>query len=107
MENMKSLYIIINAGFAEEVIEIAREQGARGATILNARGSAPKHEVFMGITIDTEKEIVLCLTDEVTCGKIMSAVKERSGIGTPAHAVCFSTPVDKIIGLSISGQSKE
>lgn len=97
----RALYIIVNAGHADEVIEIAREQGARGATIMNARGSAPTHAVFMGITIDTEKEIVLFLTDGCTCEKIMSAVKEKAGIGTTAHAVCFSTPVDKIIGLNI------
>ena len=99
MDNMKALYIISNAGHAESIVEIARSQGARGATILNARGSAPTHQVFMGITIDTEKEIVLCLTTENVCNNIMEAVKEQAGINTAAHGVCFSMPVDKIVGL--------
>lgn len=102
--NYRSLFIIVNAGYADEVIAIAREEGARGATILNARGSAPKHQVFMGITIDTEKEIVLCLTDVNTCERIMQSVRDKSGIGTAAHGVCFSLPVDKITGLNVAGE---
>lgn len=100
--NLLALHIIVNAGYADEVIEIARENGARGATILNARGSAPKHQVFMGITIDTEKEIVLCLTTRETCDKVMLAVKENAGAGTNAHAVCFSLPVDKTLGINLT-----
>mgnify|MGYP000950514800 CR=1 FL=1 len=38
--NTKALFIIVNAGHADDVIEIARSEGAGGATILNARASA-------------------------------------------------------------------
>ena len=31
---------IVNSGFAEEVMNAARECGARGGTIVNARGTA-------------------------------------------------------------------
>lgn len=103
--NMRSIFIIINAGHADEVIEIIREQGATGATILNARGSAPKHHVFMGITIDKEKEIVLCLTSATIADNIMLAVKEKAGVNTPAHGICFTLPVDKMIGLNLNNDS--
>ena len=96
----KSLFIIVNAGYADNVIEIVRGEGAGGATILNARGSGPKHEVFMGITIDTEKEIILCLADQHTSEKIMAAVKEKAGTKTPAHGVCFTLSVDKMVGIN-------
>ena len=32
------VFAIVNAGFAEDVMEVARQQGVRGGTILNARG---------------------------------------------------------------------
>lgn len=32
------IFAIVNSGFAEDVMEVAREQGVRGGTILNARG---------------------------------------------------------------------
>jgi len=95
---MKLLLIILNAGFAEGVVEIVRSAGVRGATIINARGAgAPKS--FMGITIDTEKEIILSVVDENTAQSAMSAVKEEAGMNTPAHCICITMPVDKTAGL--------
>ena len=37
-ENHEVIFAIVNAGFAEDVMDVAREQGVRGGTILNARG---------------------------------------------------------------------
>ena len=64
MKELKALYIIVNAGFASEIVEIAREVGSTGATIINARGSVAKPKTILGITIDTEKEIVLTIRIE-------------------------------------------
>jgi len=96
---MKALFIVVNAGFGEEVIKTAREYGLVGATILNARGESTRHESFMGITVNTEKEMILSVMDEQTAVKIMAAVKETAGINTPAHGICFTMPVNKAIGL--------
>jgi len=95
MENMKALYIIVNAGFAEEIVDIARQAGAGGATILNARGEGTKLQMIMGITVDSEKEIVLCVVQKDIALKIMDDVKEKAGINTPAHGVCYFTPVER------------
>ena len=97
---IKSLFIIVNAGYSGDIVEIARSVGARGATILNARGSSAKSQTIMGITVDSEKEIILCLAEEATAKRIMTAVKEQAGYGTSAHSVCFVMPVEKMIGAS-------
>lgn len=94
MNDLKALYIIVNAGFAGDIVDIAREVGAGGATILNARGSAATPQTFLGITIDTEKEIILSVVREQVARDIMAAVKERAGVGTPAHGLCFYLPVE-------------
>ena len=95
MENMKILYVIVNAGFAEEIVDIARAEGAGGATIMNARGGGAKQQTIMGITIDSEKEIVLCVVKKDIAIRIMDAVKETAGIGTPAHGFCYFSPVER------------
>ena len=87
MKELKALYIIVNAGFSSEVVEIARSVGSTGATIINARGSVAKPKTIFGITIDTEKEIVLSIVEKDVAIKIMEKVKETSGVGTPAHAL--------------------
>jgi len=105
-KNLKALLIILNAGFAESVVEVARSAGVVGATIINARGAGtPKS--FMGITIDTEKEIILSVINEDIETAVMSAIKEKAGITTPAHCICFTMPVDKAVGLSASTENKK
>ena len=91
---LKALYIIVNAGFSSEVVEIARSVGSTGATIINARGSVAKPKTILGITIDTEKEIVLSVVEKDVAIKIMEKVKETAGVGTPAHGLCFFMPVE-------------
>ena len=98
MENnnkVKALFIIVNAGFSTEVIEIARDAGAKGATIMNARGKGKPNETFTGITIDTEKEIILSLIDGDIVDSVITAIKEKTGRGHLANSVCFTMPVEK------------
>lgn len=94
MKELKALYIIVNAGFSSEVVEIARSLGSTGATIINARGSVAKPKTILGITIDTEKEIVLSVVEKDIAVKISEAIKEKAGVGTDAHGLCFFLPVE-------------
>ena len=91
----KALFVVVNAGFSAEVMDIAREAGAKGATIMNARGEGAAHKSFMGITVDSEKEILMMLIDRDTAKKIMAAIKSKAGVHSPAHAICFAVPVER------------
>ena len=102
MENVKALFVVVNCGFAEEIINLARSCGARGATILHARGVGLNVKEIMGITVDSEREIILSLVDDETASKIMAAVKEKSGISSLAHGVCFTLPVDNMTKMNLS-----
>ncbi len=94
MKELKALYIIVNAGFSSEVVELARKIGSTGATIINARGSVLKPKTILGITIDTEKEIILTIVEKDIAIKITEAIKEKLGVGTKAHGLCFFLPVE-------------
>ena len=94
MKELKALYIIVNAGFSSEVVQIARSLGSTGATIINARGSVTKPKIILGITIDTEKEIILSVVEKEVAVKITEAIKEKLGVGTAAHGLCFFMPVE-------------
>ena len=99
--DMKALFIIVNAGFSEEVIELTRTAGVTGATIFNARGEGAHHEMFMGITVDTEKELILSIADKKSASHAMETIQEKAGVKTPAHAICFMLPVEKVTGLRL------
>ncbi len=100
VNDIKALFIIVNAGFAETAVDIAREHGASGATIINARGTGPIHKSILGITVDTEKEMVLTLVDKAKAERIIAAIKEKAGVGSPINGICFMMPVDKMTGLN-------
>lgn len=95
-QNTKALFLVVNAGFSEGVIKIAREAGATGATIIDARGEGAITKSFMGISVDAEKEMVICIVSEKVADNIMEKVKEKAGVKTPAHSVCFTLPVEKM-----------
>ncbi len=97
--NMRALYIIVTAGFSEQVVEYIRSVGATGATIINARGVSALHKEIMGISIDREKEIILTLIDAETADKIVEAVNKNEAFKSEAHGICFTLPVIKAVGI--------
>lgn len=98
--SMKAVYIIVNAGFAEDVVEFIRLRGSNGATIINARGSSSVPREIMGITTDVEKEMILTIVDNETTVKIAEAIKEYKEANPRAHGICFALPVVKSVGLT-------
>lgn len=102
--SMKALYIIINAGYSDEIMEIIRAAGAPGGTIVHARGEGAQHHSFLGITLDYEQEMVIIITDNDTAYKIMAHVDEQAGRKTDIHGICYIMPVESAVGLSKSEQ---
>lgn len=93
---------IINRGYSDTVMEASRAAGAKGGTVLQARG-AGSHEAekFFGISIQPEKEIVLILTEAETKRAIMKAVCQSAGLNTPGRGLTFSLPVDDVLGMTM------
>ena len=102
MKNKFEMIIcIVNVGFAEAVMDSAREAGAAGGTILNARGTAAKEaEQLYNITIEPEKEIVLILVPNEIKDRILHVLYNAVGLNTPGQGIAFSVPVDDVIGLT-------
>ncbi len=103
------IFAIVNDGFAEDVMDIAREQGARGGTILNARGVAKEEAAaFFGITVHTEKEIVMMVVPKDIKDNILNAIYKEMGMAKKAQGIAFSLPVTDTAGLvKIEETSKE
>lgn len=100
-ENMQELItIIVNRGQAENVLEMARTVGAKGGTILNARG-AGVHETqhIFKSPIEPEKEILLLLVDNDKVDGIMSKIEEGFAIHEAGKGIMYSQPVLRSAGL--------
>ena len=101
MENGKELILcVVNAGFSQNVMEAARAAGAKGGTILRARGTAnPEAEELFKISIQPDKEIVMILTDKESMAGIMKAVYKEHGPASAAQGLIFSLPVSRTTTL--------
>jgi len=92
---------IVNQGYSDELMNTAREAGATGGTIINARGQAHEGAVkFFGISVQDEKELIFILTNREKKAGIMRAICEAHGLNTAAQGIVFSLPVDNVMGLS-------
>lgn len=100
-ENHEVIFAIVNTGFAEEAMEIARREGSRGGTILNARGVAREKEAaFFGITIHPDKEILMLVVEKSNRDKILNALYKEMGMDKKAQGIAFSLPVSDVAGLA-------
>lgn len=100
MTNKKALFIIVNAGFAEQAVDVATSCGARGATIMPARGTGAKYTTFLGIAYEPAKEIIISVLDESVAHSVMEAIAKKIGKETPTGGICFMLPVDASTMLS-------
>ncbi|MDR2071281.1 MAG: hypothetical protein LBP81_07715 [Treponema sp.] len=92
---------IINQGYSDEFMTLAREAGATGGTVLSARGLTHQGPVkFFGVSVQEEREIIIILTSREKKAAIMQAVSLTYGITTEAVGIIFSVPVDSVMGLS-------
>ena len=98
--NHEVIFAIVNSGYAEDAMEVAREQGVRGGTILNARGVAREAEAaFFGITIHAEKEILMMVVEKEIRDQVLNALYKQMGMGKKAQGIAFSLPVSDVAGL--------
>jgi len=94
------IIIIVNQGFSDELMAVARDAGATGGTIINARGLVHKGPVkFFGISVQDEKEIITILATREKKVAIMHAVSKGFGISSKAKGIVFSVPADNVTGL--------
>ena len=94
------VFAIVNSGYAEDVMEIAREQGVRGGTILNARGVVKEDAAaFFGITLHADKEILMMVVEKSIRDNVLNAIYKQMGMAKKAKGIAFALPVSDVAGL--------
>ncbi len=107
-DNHEVIFAIVNSGFAEDVMEVAKEQGARGGTILNARGVAKEDAAaFFGITLHAEKEILMMVVEKDIRDRVLNAIYKEMGMAKAAQGIAFSLPVSDVAGLAQKPEPKK
>ena len=93
--------VIVEKGCSDMVMDAARDAGARGGTVVHAKGTGTEQVAkFFGVSITPEKELIYIATRKSQRTEIMKAIMENAGPHTEAKAVVFSLPVEDIAGLT-------
>ena len=95
-----AIYVVVDKGRAEDVIEAANKAGARGGTIVNARG-AGIHEAqkLFSIEIEPEKEKVFIIARNDMKDAIIESIKAELKIEELGNGIIFVLDVAEAHGL--------
>ena len=100
MTEHNAIFTIVDKGFGEKVVDAATLAGAKGATIINARGSGihEKSKLF-SMEIEPEKEIVLIIAQKEIVKPIITSICEELDIEQPGNGIIFVQEVHQTYGI--------
>jgi len=94
------IYVIVDRGLAEDVIEAASKAGAGGGTIVNARG-AGIHEVkkLFSVEVEPEKEEVFIIVKSEIKTAVVESIRTQMNIDEPGKGILFVLDLNEVHGL--------
>lgn len=97
---MELIITICIKGNSDNIMKLAREAGATGGTVIKAKGTASGSDMFFGMAISDEKELIYIVTRKENKTDIMKAVAAYTNEhGT--HPLVFSLPVSETAGFRL------
>lgn len=93
---------IANEGCTDTVMNAARAAGAKGGTVIHAKGTFNEQlQRFRNISIADEKEVILIVSPTAIKAEIMRSVLEKAGPETQAATILFSLPTTEVAGFGL------
>ncbi len=97
----QAIFTVVNKGMGEEVVTAAREAGARGGTIINARGSGiHETEMLFAMPIEPEKEVVMIIVPNENEEAITTSIRSALNIDEEGTGIIFSLGVENLYGIN-------
>jgi len=92
--------VIVNKGYADDVMAAARSAGAGGGTVLSARGTARENdERFFGMHIVPEKEMLIMIVPSDKKESVMAAIQNLKCLKEPGMGIAYSSGVENFSPL--------
>lgn len=93
----KLVVAVVKKGYAYQVVKVASENGAKGAFILDGRGTSSHRKRFFGFDIAPEKEVVMMVVNEEIVYPVIKSIYAIAGFKTSVKGVVFALPVSTIL----------
>lgn len=93
-----AVHVLVNKGFAEEVILAGERAGTRGATVLPAKGEARPGDI-PGLLIENDKELILIITSRDKARRLLEAIQTDDVLMGQGDAKVFMMEVIDTLGI--------
>lgn len=93
------IVVVVNRGLAEEVVDVARNSGAKGATIMHGRGTEEHEKVLIpivNIELQPEKEIIWLITGSHASTSIANSLLSQTQLVQDGDIAVYISPTDAI-----------
>ena len=100
--HFKLIIAFVEDDKTDEVMEAARKAGSTGATVINnARGEGlKKNKTFFGLSLETQRDVVLFLVEEHMSRKILERIAEVAEFDrSPGTGIAFQVDVEDAVGV--------
>lgn len=101
--HFKLLLVFVEDSKTDTVMKAARDAGATGATIINnARGEGVvKTKTFFGLSLETQRDVVLFIVEEHLSRKILETIAEVAGFDeAPGRGIGIQLDVEDAVGVA-------
>ena len=98
--NFKLIVVMVRTDLTDAIVDLAKEVGATGATIVPARGTGSREaKTFFGLTLEDQRDVILFLLEESLTAPVMKAVHKAGRFDQPGTGVAFVLGVDSVMGI--------
>lgn len=95
-----ALYVIVDRHEGQKAVQIAQENGARGASLVHGRGSAKEvKSILFNMNIEEEKDLVIMLVKTELAEQIKNAIYEQMQLKDENKGIIYTLPVIEVRGL--------
>ncbi|MEY6432597.1 P-II family nitrogen regulator [Thioalkalicoccus limnaeus] len=94
------LVAIVAEELEERAIDCAKQAGAGGVTLLDARGiGAKEKKTFFGLTYEGSQTVLICVLEKKLSLQVMKALTVELELAKHSKGVVFTVPLDHIAGI--------
>ncbi len=103
----KVIIAMVEQEHQDDVISSAKDAGATGVTILNARGEGIREQKsFFGLQMEQQRDVLLFIVEDFHANLIMDAIF-KAGNFEKGRGMAFSWTVDRVIGTESQMEALE
>ena len=93
------LMTVLEKGLGSQCMQVARQAGARGGTIIHAHGAGVPRDFVFPLVIEPQKDLVMIVAKREAAPAIRQAIYAGMQLERKGAGIIFALPVTRTLGL--------